>query len=770
MRITASILGLIAMFFVNGCFCNNNKSEKPESVQEKEPSSCVDIKCKNNSSCENDIWGGGCSGNVQLSCYCNDGFQATGTTFDKFGTSYETCVDIDECAEDNICGEGRRCINTEGSYYCEKIDECAENQGVCGPLDCLNTELSYKCECPSGNIFEFSRFMSLETVAEAAAVDDMHYTLYLSNNEIYDYSINSSDSGAFLGKPALSGTAYFDKGAVLGMVSHGDNIFMICTDGVYLIEREADGKLSTRDDVFFQINNMSAWAEDSGILVMAGYDAENNDNALFFLNLTAEDILSSLYTLQLNSSDSINVLGYRYNNAVLIGYLDDPWLPLKIKSMIGTSPEEFSLKSELQIEPLDDDGWGGYPDENISIEITEDKAFVIRSGYMDILKFAGDGNLEHTYFMDSSMLSDWIIEKDQLIQFRNYYEPPSKVFHWDITNPYDPQNFLTIDTDFSIAGVLKNNDVFFIREFTKTNGTSTKIFTDLEDDPVHTIFTEYSFTGYSSHAVSYSSGLTQISLCSEYLETYYADPQILESKGLIYIHDKESIDIYSCDFKRSLNVNMNAFAVSEKFAEVKNRLVMKSADGIVVIYNGTGFGYYHLGEGRMKTEGMLTDGIAVGDGTVKSGLPVSSAAILENKLYMVDSNDVLTFGDIDNFDKTAVSIDIGSDIFAPEEKGVYVKKGNDIYYHDTFSGKEPLKLGTIFNLERIFAVNGYFVTQTLSSIIVWVLSPAGSLVQVGEKISLIETPDIAEAHVEGRTILFSTNDGDVFKLSLPKCF
>ena len=137
---------------------------------------------------------------------------------------------------------------------------------------------------------------------------------------------------------------------------------------------------------------------------------------------------------------------------------------------------------------------------------------------------------------------------------------------------------------------------------------------------------------------------------------------------------------------------------------------------------------------------------------------------------MVDSNDVLTFGDIDNFDKTAVSIDIGSDIFAPEEKGVYVKKGNDIYYHDTFSGKEPLKLGTIFNLERIFAVNGYFVTQTLSSIIVWVLSPAGSLVQVGEKISLIETPDIAEAHVEGRTILFSTNDGDVFKLSLPKCF
>jgi hypothetical protein len=773
MRTVSLIFGFIVIFLINGCFCNE-KSDKPEPVEEKEPSSCADIKCKDNSSCENDIWGGGCSGNVSLSCRCDDGFESTETSFDKFGNTFEHCVDIDECADGNICGYGRRCTNTEGSYYCEEIDECAENQGVCGPLDCLNTEISYKCECPSGNIFEFNRFVSLETLIEAVTVDDMHYTLYLSNNEIYDYSFDSSDPGALLSKPVLSATAYFDKGTVLGMVSYENNIFMICENGVYLIERESDGKLNIREEPLFLMNGTSAWAEDSGVLVMAGYDDESNDNALFFLDLTAGDIPSSLHTLQLNNADAVNVLGYRYNAAVLIGYLDDPGVSMNIKSMSGTSPEEFSLKSEIQIEPLDDDGWGGDLYENMAIEITEDKAFVIRSGYMDILKLADDGTLEHTYFMDSSILSDWIVEKDQLIQFRNYYEPPYKVFHWDITDPYDPQNFLTIDTDYSAAGVLKNNDVFFIREFTKTNGTGTKIVTDLEDDPVHTVFTEYSFTGYSSHAVSYSSGLTEIKLCSDFSETYYSDPVILENNGTLYIHNNTGIDIYGCDVEEFQVLEKNAFTVSERFAKEKDRLLIKSPDGIVVIYNGTGFGYYRLSEDRTQVEGMLKDGIEIGEGTVRSESEVVSAAILGNRLYLVDSNNVLTFGDFDNFDKTAVSIDIESNIFAPSEKGIYVKRGNAVYYYDTVFNKEPLRLDTIVDLKRIFAVNGYLVTQTSSSITVWVRSTDGSPVQVEEKIILSQIPDtanvyIAEAHVEGEAVFFSTIDGDIYKLSLPDC-
>ncbi|HQB09744.1 MAG TPA: hypothetical protein PLW37_07745, partial [bacterium] len=233
--------------------------------------------------------------------------------------------------------------------------------------------------------------------------------------------------------------------------------------------------------------------------------------------------------------------------------------------------------------------------------------------------------------------------------------------------------------------------------------------------------------------------------------------------------------IYGCDVEEFQVLEKNAFTVSERFAKEKDRLLIKSPDGIVVIYNGTGLGYYRLGEDRTQVEGMLKDGIEIGEGTVRSESEVVSAAILGNRLYLVDSNNVLTFGDFDNFDKTAVSIDIESNIFAPSEKGIYVKRGNAVYYYDTVFNKEPLRLDTIVDLKRIFAVNGYLVTQTSSSITVWVRSTDGSPVQVEEKIILSQIPDtanvyIAEAHVEGEAVFFSTIDGDIYKLSLPDCF
>lgn len=766
MRSFLSILSLTAIFMLNGCF--HHEKEKTESAEEKEPSSCSDVKCGNNSSCEDGIWGGGCSGNVQLSCYCDAGFEAIGRTVDKFGTIYETCNDIDECADGNICGDGSRCTNTAGSYYCEGINECIENHDICGSLNCSDTESSYKCECPSRNIFEFSSFMSLETFTEASAVDNMHYTLYLSNNEIYDYSIDSSDPETIPEEPVLTGTAYFDKKHVLGMVSHGDSIFMICTDGVYLVERITDGGLNVREEIFFPVNDITAWAEDSGILVMAGYDAESDSRALFFLDITAADIPP--YTLQLNSTDTVDVLGYRYNNTVLLGYSDETTLSLNIKNMSGESPENFSLKNELEIEPLDDDGWGGYSYEELSIKITEDKAFLVRNGYMDILKFTADRNIEHVHFMNSSALSDWIIENNYIVEFSHNLSDQHEVFYWNITDPYNPQNFLTINFDFSVSEALKNNNVIFAREFDKTNGTTTRIMTDLEKDPIYAVLTEHGFTNYSSHAVSYSSGLTEINLCSDLLETYYVNPEILENNGSLYIHNKNSIDIYSCDLEGSVATEINAFAISEEFAEEENRMLLKTPAGIAVIYNGAGFGYYYLGENRIQTEGMLKNGITVGEGTIKLTTAVTNAATLGNTLYLVDSDNIITFGKLDNFDKTAVSIDIGSDVFAPTEKGIYVKKGNSIYYYDIIPGKEPLKLGTISDLEKIFAVNGYLITQSHSSINVWVLSPEKSLVLVENTVSLNEIPGITEAHVENGDILFSTIYGDIYKLSLPDCF
>ncbi|XP_010877329.3 latent-transforming growth factor beta-binding protein 2 isoform X2 [Esox lucius] len=81
------------------------------------------------------------------------------------GTS---CIDVDECRSDRICGDGD-CVNTDGSYYCiclegyatestegvscRDIDECSKD-GVCSRGQCLNTDGSYLCLCEAG--FKYS--------------------------------------------------------------------------------------------------------------------------------------------------------------------------------------------------------------------------------------------------------------------------------------------------------------------------------------------------------------------------------------------------------------------------------------------------------------------------------------------------------------------------------------------------------------------------------------------------------------------------------------
>lgn len=76
----------------------------------------------------------------------------------------ETCIDIDECAEQpNICLNGR-CENRHGSHRCHchagfelspdnksciDIDECAREASPCSHR-CLNLPGSYQCGCPYG--------------------------------------------------------------------------------------------------------------------------------------------------------------------------------------------------------------------------------------------------------------------------------------------------------------------------------------------------------------------------------------------------------------------------------------------------------------------------------------------------------------------------------------------------------------------------------------------------------------------------------------------
>lgn len=81
-----------------------------------------------------------------------------------------SCVDIDECAEDNPCRQNERCTNTLGSYTCQPrlrcfagyemneagtqcvdIDECAKGTHQCvGNEVCSNRQGSYVCFCPRG--------------------------------------------------------------------------------------------------------------------------------------------------------------------------------------------------------------------------------------------------------------------------------------------------------------------------------------------------------------------------------------------------------------------------------------------------------------------------------------------------------------------------------------------------------------------------------------------------------------------------------------------
>ena len=95
------------------------------------------------------------SGDItKFTCACSDGFanQLVG------GLSYETCVDIDECAQDPaVCTDDQTCINSQGSFSCANNDEdpfnvCAEGAHRCGSgADfCIADGETYECSCKDG--------------------------------------------------------------------------------------------------------------------------------------------------------------------------------------------------------------------------------------------------------------------------------------------------------------------------------------------------------------------------------------------------------------------------------------------------------------------------------------------------------------------------------------------------------------------------------------------------------------------------------------------
>uniref|UniRef100_A0A8B9ZHG4 Latent-transforming growth factor beta-binding protein 1 n=1 Tax=Anas platyrhynchos TaxID=8839 RepID=A0A8B9ZHG4_ANAPL len=74
------------------------------------------------------------------------------------------CIDIDECANETLCGSHGFCENSEGSFrclcdrgyessasghYCVDVNECELMVAVCGTALCENVEGSFLCLCPS---------------------------------------------------------------------------------------------------------------------------------------------------------------------------------------------------------------------------------------------------------------------------------------------------------------------------------------------------------------------------------------------------------------------------------------------------------------------------------------------------------------------------------------------------------------------------------------------------------------------------------------------
>ncbi len=92
-----------------------------------------------------------------FSCRCPDGFDGAGTVDDP-------CVDIDECAADDVCDDNADCTNSVGAFACEcragfvgdgagcaDVDECLD--APCGEhATCDNAPGDFTCACEPGYV------------------------------------------------------------------------------------------------------------------------------------------------------------------------------------------------------------------------------------------------------------------------------------------------------------------------------------------------------------------------------------------------------------------------------------------------------------------------------------------------------------------------------------------------------------------------------------------------------------------------------------------
>ncbi|XP_067101951.1 LOW QUALITY PROTEIN: latent-transforming growth factor beta-binding protein 4 [Osmerus mordax] len=138
------------------CRCQAGFTTSPESNACLDVDECVDsggAVC-GSQRCDNTI------GSYRCVTSCEPGYHATRTG---------ECVDINECANETVCGEHAFCQNLIGTFQCVcdrgytsssdgkaclDEDECETMQGVCGAARCENVDGSFMCECPEGAEFD----------------------------------------------------------------------------------------------------------------------------------------------------------------------------------------------------------------------------------------------------------------------------------------------------------------------------------------------------------------------------------------------------------------------------------------------------------------------------------------------------------------------------------------------------------------------------------------------------------------------------------------